>query len=41
MAGTLTIETGEIAKQADGSVLVRYDDTVILSTAVASKQRKI
>ena len=37
---TLTIETGEIAKQADGSVLVRYDDTVILSTAVASKQKK-
>lgn len=35
---TLTIETGKIAKQADGSVLVRYGDTVILATAVASKE---
>jgi len=34
----LTIETGKIAKQADGSVLVRYGDTVILATAVASKE---
>ncbi|MDD4123656.1 MAG: polyribonucleotide nucleotidyltransferase, partial [Bacilli bacterium] len=33
---TLTFEIGEIAKQADGAVLVRYDDTVILSTAVGS-----
>ena len=37
---TLTIETGEIAKQADGSVLVRYNDTVVLSTAVASNEPK-
>ena len=36
----LVVETGEIAKQADGSVLVRYDDTVILSTAVASDETK-
>lgn len=36
----ITIEVGEIAKQANGSVLVRYDDTVVLSTAVASKQAK-
>ncbi len=36
----LTIETGEIAKQAGGSVLVRYDDTVILSTATASSVAK-
>ncbi len=36
----LVVETGEIAKQADGSVLVRYDDTVILSTAVASDEKK-
>ena len=36
----LIIETGEMAKQADGSVLVRYDDTVILSTAVASDEKK-
>lgn len=33
----LTIETGELAKQADGAVLVRYGDTVILSTATCSK----
>ncbi len=36
----LTIETGEIAKQASGSVLVRYDDTVVLSAATASKNAK-
>ena len=32
----LIIETGELAKQANGAVLVRYEDTVILSTAVMS-----
>ncbi len=36
----LQVETGEIAKQAGGSVLVRYEDTVVLSTAVASKNAK-
>lgn len=36
----LTVETGEIAKQADGAVLIRYEDTVVLSTAVAAKQAK-
>ena len=36
----ITVETGELAKQAGGSVLVRYDDTVVLSTATASKQPK-
>lgn len=36
----LSVETGEIAKQAGGSVLVRYEDTVVLSTATASKQAK-
>ncbi|MGX8834382.1 polyribonucleotide nucleotidyltransferase [Amedibacillus sp. YH-ame10] len=36
----ITVETGEIAKQAGGSVLVRYDDTVVLSAATASKQAK-
>lgn len=35
-----TVETGEVAKQAGGSVLVRYNDTVVLSTATASKQAK-
>jgi polyribonucleotide nucleotidyltransferase len=32
----LTIETGRMAKQADGAVLVRYGDTMVLVTAVAS-----
>lgn len=36
----LVVEIGELAKQASGSVLVRYDDTVILSTAEASKEAK-
>ena len=36
----LSIETGEIAKQAGGSVLVRYGDTVTLSTACASSVAK-
>lgn len=31
----LSIETGEIAKQADGAVVVRYGDTMVLTTAVA------
>ncbi len=34
----LTIDTGELAKQADGSVLVKYADTVVLVTAVAEKE---
>jgi len=34
---TLTIETGRVAKQADGAAIVQYGDTVILATAVASK----
>jgi polyribonucleotide nucleotidyltransferase len=33
----LTMETGRVAKQADGAVLVRYGDTVVLATVVASK----
>ncbi len=33
----LRIETGKVAKQADGSVTVRYGDTVVLVTAVAAK----
>ena len=32
----LVVETGELAKQADGAVLVRYGDTVVLSAAVMS-----
>ena len=34
----LSIETGKIARQADGAVILRCGDTVILSTAVASKK---
>lgn len=34
---TLTIETGRLAKQANGAVTVQYGDTVVLATAVASK----
>ena len=37
----LTVEIGELAKQAHGAVLVRYGDTVILSTAVVSKNANI
>ncbi len=33
----LQIETGRMARQADGSVVLRYGDTVVLVTAVASK----
>ena len=34
---TITVETGELAKQANGSVLVRYGDTVILTAAVMGR----
>ena len=33
----IVVEHGELAKQANGAVLVRYEDTVVLSTAVVSK----
>ena len=36
----ITVETGELAKQANGSVLVRYNDTTVLSTACAGKEPK-
>ena len=36
----LTLETGRIAKQADGAVVARYGDTVVLATAVADKTPK-
>ena len=35
-AHTVQLETGEIARQADGSVLVSMDDTVVLATVVAA-----
>ena len=37
----IIVETGELAKQAHGAVLVRYGDTVVLSTAVVSKTANI
>jgi polyribonucleotide nucleotidyltransferase len=37
---TLTIETGRIAKQADGAVLVSYSDTVVLVTAVSDHRAR-
>ena len=37
---TVTMETGEIARQAGGAVLVNIDDTVVLATVVASKNAK-
>lgn len=37
----LIVEHGELAKQAHGAVLVRYGDTVVLSTAVVSKNANI
>jgi polyribonucleotide nucleotidyltransferase len=36
----LTVETGKVAKQADGSVVVRYGDTMILVTAVSAHTPK-
>ncbi len=36
----LNVETGEIAKQADGACLIRLDDTVVLSTVCASDEAK-
>lgn len=37
---TISIETGKLAKQADGSVVVKMGDTMILATAVSAKEAK-
>ncbi|MFY8091861.1 MAG: polyribonucleotide nucleotidyltransferase [Niveispirillum sp.] len=37
---TLVIETGKVARQADGAVMVSYGDTVVLCTAVGAKSPK-
>jgi polyribonucleotide nucleotidyltransferase len=37
---TLTVETGKMAKQANGSVVVTYGETVVLVTAVASREAR-
>ncbi len=36
----LTVEIGQLAKQANGAALIRYGDSAVLSTAVASKEPK-
>lgn len=36
----LTVETGKVAKQADGAVVVRYGDTMLLVTAVSARNAK-
>ena len=36
----LTLETGRIAKQADGAIWATYGDTIVLATAVASQTAK-
>lgn len=38
--GKLVVEVGQMAKQANGAVFVRYGDTAVLSTATASKEPK-
>jgi polyribonucleotide nucleotidyltransferase len=37
---TFSFETGRFAKQADGAVMVRYADTMVLATVVSSKETK-
>ena len=39
-AGPFSFEAGKLAEQADGAVLVRYGDTVVLATAVSSEPRE-
>lgn len=39
-AHSVTLETGEIARQAGGAVIVNMDDTVVLATVVAAKDAK-
>ncbi|MBC9071924.1 polyribonucleotide nucleotidyltransferase [Thauera sp. CAU 1555] len=39
-AHTVTLETGEVARQAGGAVIVNMDDTVVLATVVAAKDAK-
>jgi polyribonucleotide nucleotidyltransferase len=37
---TITIETGKLAKQADGSVVVRMGNTMLLATVVSAREAK-
>ena len=36
----LVLETGKIARQADGAVLISYGDTIVLCTAVGARSTK-
>ena len=38
---TLSIQTGKVAKQASGSVLVEYGDTTVLVTVVSSQEERL
>jgi len=38
---TLSLETGRVARQADGAVLAKYGDTVVLCTATGAKQPRV
>ena len=38
---SLVLETGRLARQADGAVLATYGDTTVLATVVADKQPKV
>src|SRR4051812_49736670 len=38
--GTITLETGKVAKQADGSVVVQLGETIVLVAAVAASKAK-
>ncbi|MEP6469052.1 MAG: polyribonucleotide nucleotidyltransferase, partial [Chloroflexota bacterium] len=37
---TFSLEAGKLAEQADGAVIVRYGDTVLLATAVSAQPRE-
>ena len=37
---TLSLESGKVARQADGAVMARYGDTVVLATVVGAKKPK-
>jgi len=39
-SGTLILETGKVARQADGAVVASYGDTVVLATVVGAKSAK-
>ena len=38
---TLSIQTGKVARQASGAVMVQYGETIILVTVVSSKDERL